>query len=71
MRVTILHETSFQFEVCTQSYGPPKLWGSQFREFRDSNLGVSGQNDIWVLVPWPGTKNIIKGKVVASPKFGS
>jgi hypothetical protein len=28
------------------------------------------QNDIWVLVPCPGTKYIIRGKVVASPKFG-
>jgi len=31
-------------------------------------LGVAGQNDIWVLAPWPGTNNIIRGKVVASPK---
>jgi len=34
------------------------------------NLGVQGQNDIWVLVSWSGTKYIIKGKVVASPKSG-
>jgi hypothetical protein len=33
-------------------------------------LGLSRQNDIWVLALWPGTKNIIRGKVVASPKFG-
>jgi hypothetical protein len=33
-------------------------------------LGVSGQNDIWVLVLWPSTKYTIMGKVVASPKFG-
>jgi hypothetical protein len=45
-----------------------KLRKSQFREFLDSNLGVSGQNDIWVLAPWLGTKNTIRGKVVASPK---
>jgi len=34
-------------------------------------LGISrlwGQNDIWMLILWPGTKNIIRGKVVASPK---
>jgi hypothetical protein len=31
-------------------------------------LGVPGQNDIWVMVPWPGTKYTIRGKVVASPK---
>ncbi len=29
-----------------------------------------GTNDIWVLVPWLGTKYSIKGKVVVSPKFG-
>jgi hypothetical protein len=61
-------------------YGSPKLQKSQLWEFRDSHLGVLGQNDIWVLiakqndiwvlVPWPGTKYIIKGKVVVSPKLG-
>ncbi len=29
---------------------------------------VSGQNDIWVLASWSGTKNTIRGKVVTSPK---
>ncbi len=32
------------------------------------HLGVLGQNDIWVLVPWLGIEYIIRGKVVASPK---
>jgi hypothetical protein len=32
------------------------------------NLGIPGQNDIWVLASWPGKRNIIRGKVVASPK---
>ncbi len=31
-------------------------------------MGVLGQNDIWVLAPWLGTKNIIRGKVVVSLK---
>jgi len=31
---------------------------------------LPGQNDIWVLVPWPGTKYTIRGKVVVSPKPG-
>ncbi len=53
---------------CTQSYGPPKLRESQFWEFWDFHLGVPGQNDIWVLVPWPGINNTIRGKVLASPK---
>jgi hypothetical protein len=53
MRATTLLDTSSQSEVFTQSYGPPKLWESQLWEFRDSHLGVPGQNDIWVLVSWP------------------
>jgi hypothetical protein len=46
-----------------QSCRSPKV-----REFQGSNLGIVGQNDIWVLVPWLEIKNIIRGKVVASPK---
>jgi len=57
-RVTTLLWTSFQSEVCTQRYGPPKLWKSQFWEFRDSQLRI----------PWLGTKYNIMGKVVISPK---
>jgi hypothetical protein len=67
-KVTTFLQSAFQLEVCTQSYGPPKSWESQFKEFQDSNLGVTGQNDIWVLVLWPSIKNTIRGKVVASPK---
>jgi hypothetical protein len=33
------------------------------------HLGVLGQSDIWALVPWPGIKFTIRGKVVASPKY--
>jgi len=53
--------------VYTQSYGTPKSRESQFWEFQDSDLEVPWQNDIWVLAPWLGTKNTIRGKVVASP----
>jgi len=48
-----------------------KLWA--FKVTGVSSLGISGLplgNDIWVLVPWPGTKYTIRGKVVASPKSG-
>jgi hypothetical protein len=34
-------------------------------------LGVPGQNDIWVLVPWPGTKYPIRGRWWLPPKSGS
>jgi len=41
-----------------------------FENYRTPNLKILGQNDIWVLVPWLRTENTIRGKVVASPKFG-
>jgi hypothetical protein len=31
---------------------------------------VSGQDAIWMLVPWLATKYTIRGKVMASPKAG-
>jgi len=36
----------------------------------DSHLGVPGQNAIWMWASWKSTKYTIRGKVVASPKFG-
>ncbi len=48
--------------------GPQSHGSLNFKEFGDSHLGVLGQNDIWVLVPWLDTKYTIRGKVVASPK---
>jgi hypothetical protein len=68
MRAKTFLLTSSRLEDCKRNHGVPKLQESQFREFRDSNLGVIGQNDIWVLAPWLGIENIIMGKVVASPK---
>ncbi len=67
---TTLLQTSSQSDVYTQSYGPLKSQKSQFKEFWDSNLGVLGQNDIWVLSSLLGTQNNIRGKVMASSKFG-
>ncbi len=70
-RVTTFHQTSFQSEVFTQSYGPPKSWKFQLWGFRDSHLGVLGQNAIWMLVPWPGTKSTIRGRWWFPPKSES
>jgi hypothetical protein len=50
--------------------GPQSCMSPNFWEFLDSHLGVPRQNEIWVLVPWPRTEYTIRGKVVASPKFG-
>jgi hypothetical protein len=41
-----------------------------FENFGTPNLGVVAQNVIWMQAPWLGTKNNIRGKVVASPKSG-
>jgi hypothetical protein len=46
MRATTLLLISSQSEVCTRSYGAPKLQESQLWQFRDSQLGVLGQNVI-------------------------
>jgi hypothetical protein len=69
-RVTTLFQTSLQSKVYTRSYVPLELQKSQLWEFRDSHLGVLGQNAIWM---WPlgrAAENIIRGKVVASPSLG-
>jgi len=39
-----------------------------FEDFESPNLGILGQNDIWVQGPWPSTYNIIRGKMVIFPK---
>jgi hypothetical protein len=48
----------------------PKSQEFQLWEFRDSHLGVLGQNAIWVFVLWLGTNYTTRGKVVDSPKSG-
>jgi hypothetical protein len=47
-----------------------KLWASKITRVLISRFPVEAprQNDIWVLAPWPSTKNTIRGKVMASPK---
>jgi hypothetical protein len=48
----------------------PKSRKSRLWEFQDPHLGVPGQNAIWMWASWRGNKYTIKGKVVASPKYG-
>ncbi len=47
--------------------GPQSCGSPNFGNFK-TPLRVSGQNDIWLLVPWPSAKYIIKGEVMTSPK---
>ncbi len=67
-RAKTLLETSPQLEVCTRSYGPPKLWKSQFLEFWDFQFGCLGTK--WHLGVGPVAKHRdnYKGEGVASPK---
>jgi len=42
-----------------------------FENFKTpKNLGISGQNDIWVQASWLSAKKTINGKVVVSPSSG-
>jgi len=68
MRVTILLQTHINWRfahkvMSLQSGGSPS-----FGNFRTPTWESRDKNDIWVLVPWPGTKYTIRGKVMASPK---
>ncbi len=56
------------FKLHLNRQSTQKLMGLQSRE--SLNLGVWGQNDIWVRPLWLILENIIRGKVVTSPKFG-
>jgi hypothetical protein len=63
-------ESSWQvLQLC---FKPHLNWRSAHKVMGPKALKVSnlGQNDIWVLVPWPGIEYIIREKVLASPKFG-
>jgi hypothetical protein len=59
MRNITLIWTSPQLKVYTKSYGLPKLRKIQFQEFRDSQLGIPGQNDIWMQSLWLITDNTV------------
>jgi len=50
--------------------GPQSHKSPNLGNFGAPNLGVPRQNDIWVQAPWPSIKNIIRGKVTASPSLG-
>jgi hypothetical protein len=69
-KATRFFETSSQSEVWAGSYELPKSWESKSGQFRDCSLGVPGIKAIWMRVPRSNAKNIIWGKVVASPESG-
>ncbi len=69
-RATTLVQTSLELEVKARSSECPKSRESNPGQFRDSNLRVPGQCAIWMQLPRGAAKNIIWGKVVASPESG-
>ncbi len=76
MRATTLIGTSFQLEVCTQNYEPLK--SQESRESWVPTLGILGfpfgsPKTKWHLGVGPMARHkvYLRGKVVASPKFGS
>jgi len=69
MRATTLVQTSSRSEFGARSYECPKSREFKPGQFRDSTLGVPGKRGIWMQVRRRVAENIIRGKVVASPKF--
>jgi len=58
----------FDWRFSQEVMGLQSCKSPNFGNFETPNLGVLGQNDIWVLALWPRIENTITGK--ASPKFG-
>jgi hypothetical protein len=69
-RLQLCFTPHFNQSFSQEVMGLQSLESPNLGNFGTPNLGVLGQNDIWVQAPWLGTQNTIKGKVVASPKFG-
>jgi hypothetical protein len=67
-RATTLLETTLPSEVCSQSYGAPKLRESQPAWFRDSHWGVSGGKSRMLAKLW-GSKvaGILTGEILKLP----
>jgi hypothetical protein len=63
----IFFRTHFNWRSTHKIMGLQRFKSPNFDNFRTPNLGMSGQNDIWVHASWLGIENAIRGKVVASP----
>ncbi len=65
-----IFDKGYNFALDLNRRSAHKIMGPQ--SHRSPNYGnFVRQNDMWVLVSWLGTKYTIRGKVVASPKYGS
>jgi hypothetical protein len=67
-RIQLCFTPHFNWRSTHKVMGFQSFRSPNFENFETPNLGVRGQNDIWVLALWLNTKNTIRRKVVASPK---
>jgi hypothetical protein len=70
IRVTIFLKLHLNKRSTKEVLGLQSCKSPNFGNFGTPKLRVSGQNDIWVLVPWPSIESTIRGRVVDSLKSG-
>jgi len=67
-RATTLLQTALRSEVCSQSYGDPKLWESLLVGFQDSHAGVLGEKSHLDVGPMERSKVYYKGEGAGFPQ---
>ncbi len=67
-RLQLCFKPHFNRKSAQKSMGLQSRRSPNFKNFETPNLEVPRQNDIWMLAPWPGIENTIKGKVMVSSK---
>jgi hypothetical protein len=70
-RATTLLQTAPQSEVCSQSYGAPKLQESKLAGFRDSHFGVLGEKSHLDVGSVASHKVYYKGEGGGFPQVGA
>jgi len=67
-RATTLLQTAIRSEVCSQSYGAPKLWESRLAGFRDSHSRVPGEKSHSDVGPVERSRVYYKGEGSGFPQ---
>jgi hypothetical protein len=68
-RATTLLHTSLQSKVYKKFMGLQSHGNPNFKKIETPDLGVLGQNDIWMQPLWLGIDNTLRGKMVVSPQI--
>ncbi len=63
-------QTTLQSDICSQSYWAPKSQSPIWHDFGTCTRESRERKTIWMQAPWLATEYTIRGKVVASLKFG-